>query len=352
MGDIGPPVREEPLQVPAPHSGRLHESSHLEHRPSCPWGLRTGPPRCRRTSRPSRVPGSPHPHPSGYPRGSDVVEQSLVVPDLPAPIVGYRLWAASDHGLLLSGAIDPRVWPTERPLEARCACCDTPPCPPRIDDWCRHGGYGSGCGIYAFAEPEQAGGTIGYPGSLGWVIGRVELWGRVFEHERGYRAQYACVSGVLRASGPEVVEKVAALYGVPVLTAELVPEAGRMAYRVREAASSESAGDGAGSVAAQGGLDRGRLAELESASPDWDGPPRPVFWQCQLCGYWESVLEEVLPSRLYRHVSGACGQPRARVLVGGGGRSEAVVHPAAALADRLALIERAGAVLPPILQAR
>jgi hypothetical protein len=105
------------------------------------------------------------------------------------PIVGWRVWNLSeDEGPVLwpagSGA-DP--WPWRRSYEARCSV-------PRIltgrrrrheapDVDCR-------CGIYASATLELVARTRpAWPPAP--VLGRVSLWGRTIEHERGWRARFA-----------------------------------------------------------------------------------------------------------------------------------------------------------------
>jgi hypothetical protein len=45
--------------------------------------------------------------------------------------------------------------------------------------------YDCQCGFYATKEPDEQWATYSV------VYGKVALWGRVIEHERGYRAQYA-----------------------------------------------------------------------------------------------------------------------------------------------------------------
>src|SRR5439155_21478014 len=61
--------------------------------------------------------------------------------------------------------------------------------------------------------------TLGLPAmsSAGIVVGKVELAGRVIEHELGYRAQYGRVVELLSAPGVlEAPFAAAAAYGVPV----------------------------------------------------------------------------------------------------------------------------------------
>ena len=89
---------------------------------------------------------------------------------------------------------------------------------------CPHRWWECTCGIYAHKTREQAVSTARR--RLGTVvIGEVELWGRVVEHELGYRAQYARPSAlwvpVATEYGSSVVQSLSqrdALrdYGVPV----------------------------------------------------------------------------------------------------------------------------------------
>jgi len=103
------------------------------------------------------------------------------VPDLIAPILAHRAWrvAHKPHdGWLrsiyangLSG--DWAVWRPGEPHRALCRHHDAP-----------HSACG--CGVYAAKSLPDVAGL-----DEGWVIGEVSLWGRVVEHEHGYRAQWA-----------------------------------------------------------------------------------------------------------------------------------------------------------------
>ncbi|HEX6230493.1 MAG TPA: hypothetical protein VF029_02140 [Actinomycetota bacterium] len=98
------------------------------------------------------------------------------------PILGWRTWALSGS----SGGGDLRLlpigrhgapWPPRTPAEADCRRRRAHGEPPAPD--CR-------CGLHATHLPgplRQARDPA--------VLGRVALWGRVIEHERGYRARYA-----------------------------------------------------------------------------------------------------------------------------------------------------------------
>jgi hypothetical protein len=109
-------------------------------------------------------------------------------PDYISPIVGYRVWQWDAAGLRsLNG--DP--WPPGRPLSALC----------RADRTGSISGLSKAthnpnelpylkctCGVYAAK-------TIEHLRQCGYrrfgVHGEVYLWGRVVEHQRGWRAQFA-----------------------------------------------------------------------------------------------------------------------------------------------------------------
>lgn len=107
----------------------------------------------------------------------------------PRPVLGYRLWEMREGRL--HGAWTP--WPTHRKTAV---CLDkqsraTGPVPHDAAE-CRR----PPCGIYALASPgrlrraaEHAIVNRAVPTTL--AIGLVAMWGRVVEHEHGYRAEHA-----------------------------------------------------------------------------------------------------------------------------------------------------------------
>lgn len=146
------------------------------------------------------------------------------IPDLPEPIVAYRAW-----GIEWPAEWKPRLvgfsgtsWPTAGPLKAECMLgkdnavsfggatvarvtingvssllnaepCDEAPSPPATTTFggpaTGHVGYG--CGIYAYKTPDQMLRHCARSGRHVW--GRVLLWGKVFDHKGGYRAEYGQV---------------------------------------------------------------------------------------------------------------------------------------------------------------
>lgn len=155
-----------------------------------------------------------------------------LVPDVPEPIVGYRGWTHQNDRLI---GWQQTIWPYDQPLHAVCrgthldlesvrllgmlmgrAFVFGDLAKPDIQHRCPstnrffHTGYG--CGIYAFKELD---------GALQQhrdVVGEVQMWGRVFEHGVGYRAEIAePIKLCWTLDGPERMraERLAELYGVP-----------------------------------------------------------------------------------------------------------------------------------------
>lgn len=139
-------------------------------------------------------------------------------PDFFTELTGWRKFAVRDHGRVLVSANYPQPWAGVDPGPAICtldlsgvfiffsatpAHPITEPCPCLT----------CSCGYYAYktrVEAEQH--------QQGSVLARVELWGRLVEHRRGYRAERIRIAElfVLR-DYPEVGRAgLAARYGVPI----------------------------------------------------------------------------------------------------------------------------------------
>lgn len=90
-----------------------------------------------------------------------------------AYVVGWRAW--NWDGSCLRGVHS--RWQSET-FEATCTHCDVVPSWDHV------------CGVYAVKRPGDV--YVFHGGS--WIIGRVEMWGDVVEHEYGYRASHARIT--------------------------------------------------------------------------------------------------------------------------------------------------------------
>jgi hypothetical protein len=107
--------------------------------------------------------------------------------------VGWRAW--NWDGSALRGVY--AQWPSTR-FEATCSHCETVPSWDHV------------CGVYAAKRPEDV--YVFYGGSP--IVGQIEMWGDVIEHENGYRASHARITALwvddlrraerIRAAYPEV----------------------------------------------------------------------------------------------------------------------------------------------------
>ena len=109
----------------------------------------------------------------------------MSAPDYVEALIGWRVWCVvrTRDGLRLASVIQDEVWPDGRELVARCVEHEHP----APQESCT-------CGIHAARDPELVRSYLlgrDEPGTLTRVLGRVLLWGRVVEHERGWRASHA-----------------------------------------------------------------------------------------------------------------------------------------------------------------
>ena len=138
-----------------------------------------------------------------------------LVPDYCEPITAWRGWG-NPHlkGRLVSSYRT--IWEPHQRLEAKhrkspisletVAC---PGCP--CDSW---DALHYGCGIYGIKTRELFEAVI-RNGMEPSVIGQVYLWGRVIEHERGYRAQYAYPKCLVWTEERGLGQQLADVYGIP-----------------------------------------------------------------------------------------------------------------------------------------
>jgi hypothetical protein len=122
------------------------------------------------------------------------------------PIVGWRAWAVAEteDGPELRSLVYAHPWPAGEPLRMVCepgGCLGA-----------RWPEQPHACGIHAFksrgdaeAFPSQWEARR-FPGAAfprDAVVGQVSLWGRVVEHERGYRAELAYPYALLLSPGQD-----------------------------------------------------------------------------------------------------------------------------------------------------
>ena len=164
--------------------------------------------------------GEPIPHDDGR-RPDDSFERDGRL--YPGYVTGYRYWTietSQSHGLATLGENGLSRWPVGEPMRARCRTesarslrrdpRNDPTLPDPYMDYPHEApdvecGW---CGIYALKLPEPGGDDE-------MVHGQVRLWGRVIEHERGYRAELAYPSLLYNPPGGKLVPVIAELYGLP-----------------------------------------------------------------------------------------------------------------------------------------
>jgi len=150
-----------------------------------------------------------------------------VIPDYLEAITAYRVFTVFGNGLLAGAAVT-EPWPPYRPFVARCGAvsCEGAGAHVRDGQFVPAPVYACNCGIYALKTSKAALERIrierevhalrlqlfGGPVRRAW--GAVKIWGRVIEHESGYRAEFAYPSR-LHCDDAKLASRVAALYGVP-----------------------------------------------------------------------------------------------------------------------------------------
>jgi hypothetical protein len=119
-------------------------------------------------------------------------------PDYAGALIGWRVWCVVERGgeLLLGSVIADELWPRESALVATCRAHQIPSNSLLPDRSAEHEAPAAGCtcGIYAAREPSTVWTYLrgrDEAGTVARVLGRVLLWGRLVEHEHGWRAQFA-----------------------------------------------------------------------------------------------------------------------------------------------------------------
>lgn len=146
-----------------------------------------------------------------------------MMPDYCEAITAYRCWNVHPNGLLV-GQAHAEPWPPYEPFVGRCGALSGA-------GWAAHLQDGvfmpapvmdCDCGVHALKTAASAEARAIEPRD-GWysfslpiprVWGAVKLWGRLIEHEIGYRAELAYPSA-LYCEDQRLAPIVAALYGVP-----------------------------------------------------------------------------------------------------------------------------------------
>ncbi len=131
------------------------------------------------------------------------------------PLRGYRKWDIRGGRLV---SCYNQVWPLRAPAQAGCAHCSRAGLP--IPSGTRHGHFaGQGCGLYAWSAPELVERQHPLLGRRIGCWGVVEGWGRVVEHEQGFRALYMrpLALSPMFSADVKLLEDLAAAYEIRLL---------------------------------------------------------------------------------------------------------------------------------------
>lgn len=152
-----------------------------------------------------------------------------MIPDYAEALTGYRCWNVFTNGLMV-GQSYAEPWPMYQPFVGRCGFTKSQHHVVN-GHWVPAPVWHCGCGVHALkdlAVAEQrlieemaamSGGwysqyVYDYHPPIGRVWGSVKLWGRIIEHDIGYRAEYA-YPGELHCQDAALAAVVGHLYGVP-----------------------------------------------------------------------------------------------------------------------------------------
>jgi len=108
------------------------------------------------------------------------------------PILGWRAWRLhrTEGGLRIVPTTPRAAWEPRAAVHATCSGAHTREYlvyNPELAAQHRSPMPGCTCGIHAMKDPSR----LARSGRATAVVGRVAMWGRVIEHTRGYRAEFA-----------------------------------------------------------------------------------------------------------------------------------------------------------------
>jgi hypothetical protein len=156
------------------------------------------------------------------------------IPDGIEPIAGFRMWLYTLHRFQpqlhpihsLGHATGPSPWDGAESGWVVASCAAGPVDPEHVPGW------SCTCGFYAAKNLPQFSKAIALVElppredgvKLGWIFGRVELAGKIIEHDYGYRAQRARIAELNPVEGDERNgSHLAALLGLPIADPVPVP---------------------------------------------------------------------------------------------------------------------------------
>lgn len=156
------------------------------------------------------------------------------IPDYCTPLVGYRVWRVMKGGLL-TGVHVCEPWAPKQAHKANCqrkygsnfngaSYSDSETSPHLVDGVFQPTPvFSCLCGLWAKrtdADLFQAASADEAPHYEGYAWGTVSIWGRVIEHDNGWRAEFAYPKELKATSD---AEQVSALYGIPCEAVALKP---------------------------------------------------------------------------------------------------------------------------------
>jgi hypothetical protein len=129
------------------------------------------------------------------------------IPDYVSPIVGFRVWNWHANELW---SLNGEAWPPGHALAARCPKTDHE----SPSDSCS-------CGIYAAKNCQHLQDISSITAVDSCVHGEVYLWGKVMEHDLGYRAQFAYPKSLVLPSNIDPRSETARLESLTVYRADI-----------------------------------------------------------------------------------------------------------------------------------